>query len=96
MVRLAAAYRVVAGDLREVEPGMTRELQKMIMAHQVGRLDGEVSDSLDRSSNAAGRMETLIRDLLDYAKVRTEGKELVPTSCTESVGVSRSNARSQN
>ena len=85
MFRLAAAYRVVEGDIREVELGMTCDLQKMIVAHQVGRLDGEVRDSLDRSANAAGRMETLIRDLLDYAKVRTEGKDLVPTSCGESV-----------
>ncbi len=87
MPRLAAAFRVVADGLGELEPSMSREVQKMVLAGQDGRLHAEVNDSLQRSLKAAKRMQTLIDDLLDYAKVKTEGKELTPTSCAEAVAM---------
>jgi PAS domain S-box-containing protein len=37
--------------------------------HSVGVLDEEASDYLRRMTNAAGRMQTLIKDLLEYSQV---------------------------
>jgi PAS domain S-box-containing protein len=39
--------------------------------HSVGVLDDEASDYLRRMTNAAGRMQTLIKDLLEYSEVTT-------------------------
>ena len=42
-------------------------------------LDDQGRDYLDRMQNAAGRMQTLINDLLTYARVSTKAKPFVPT-----------------
>ena len=42
-------------------------------------LDDQGRDYLDRVQNAAGRMQTLINDLLTYSRVSTKAKPFVPT-----------------
>ena len=42
-------------------------------------LDDQGDDYLDRIQNAAGRMQTLINDLLTYSRVATKAKPFVPT-----------------
>ena len=42
-------------------------------------LDDQGRDYLDRIQNAAGRMQTLINDLLTYARVATKAQPFVPT-----------------
>jgi len=42
-------------------------------------LDDQGRDYLDRMQNAAGRMQTLINDLLTYSRVSTKAKPFVPT-----------------
>ena len=42
-------------------------------------LDDQGRDYLDRIQNAAGRMQTLINDLLTYARVATKARPFVTT-----------------
>ena len=44
-----------------------------------GALDDQGRDYLDRIQNAAGRMQTLINDLLTYARVATKARPFVTT-----------------
>lgn len=44
-----------------------------------GAMDDESREYLDRMLNAAGRMQTLIRDLLDFSRVATRAQPFVPT-----------------
>jgi signal transduction histidine kinase len=46
-----------------------------------GQLDGKARDYLDRALESAGRMQTLVNDLLTYARVGTPGKTLEPVDC---------------
>ncbi len=42
-------------------------------------IDDQGRDYLDRIQNAAGRMQTLINDLLTYARVATKARPFVTT-----------------
>jgi signal transduction histidine kinase len=42
-------------------------------------LDGECQDYLERMTNAAARMQSLITDLLTFSRVETKGQPFVPT-----------------
>jgi PAS domain S-box-containing protein len=42
-----------------------------LVEHSAGALDAEATDYLRRMTNAAGRMQTLINDLLEYSQVTT-------------------------
>jgi light-regulated signal transduction histidine kinase (bacteriophytochrome) len=44
-----------------------------------GAFDDQGRDYLDRIQNASGRMQTLINDLLTYARVATKARPFVPT-----------------
>ncbi len=44
-----------------------------------GAIDEHGRDCLDRIQNAAGRMQTLINDLLTYSRVSTKARPFVPT-----------------
>jgi light-regulated signal transduction histidine kinase (bacteriophytochrome) len=46
--------------------------------HSAGALDEEASDYLRRMTNAAGRMQTLINDLLEYSQVTLRPEPLQP------------------
>ena len=48
-----------------------------------GALDEQGRDYLDRVQNAARRMQTLINDLLTYARVTTKAQPFVPIDLTE-------------
>jgi signal transduction histidine kinase len=45
------------------------------------QLDDKGRDYLDRAQESAGRMQTLVNDLLTYARVGTPGKTLEPVDC---------------
>ena len=47
------------------------------------RLDPESADCLDRMQKAAHRMQTLIRDLLSFARVTTQAKPFLPVDLGE-------------
>lgn len=49
-------------------------------------LNAEAQDYLARMQNAAQRMETLIRDLLTYSRITTQGKPFKPTNLNEIIG----------
>jgi signal transduction histidine kinase len=46
-----------------------------------GQLDDKAREYLDRSLESAARMQTLVNDLLTYARVGTPGKTLEPVNC---------------
>jgi light-regulated signal transduction histidine kinase (bacteriophytochrome) len=45
------------------------------------QLDEKAREYLDRALESAGRMQTLVNDLLTYARVGTPGKTLEPVNC---------------
>ena len=75
---------VAAHDLREPLRTMKSYIQKLSKEYQ-DRLDPAAEGYVTRAVNAAVRMEALIRDLLAYSRVRTEGKEPARASTTEAV-----------
>ena len=48
-------------------------------------LDAEADDHINRTVNAADRMRLLIDDLLAYARVGSDGKELAPVACASTM-----------
>jgi len=54
---------------------------QILMLHYQEILDEEEKDSLSTLVNSGLRMRQMIRDLLTYSRVGTEGKKLVPTDC---------------
>jgi PAS domain S-box-containing protein len=75
---------VVAHDLRQPLRTMKSFIQKLAKEYQ-GKLDAEADDHIKRTVNAADRMRLLIDDLLAYARVGSDGKELAPVPCADSV-----------
>jgi light-regulated signal transduction histidine kinase (bacteriophytochrome) len=69
---------------------MKSYIQKLA-EHYQGRLDAQADDYITRSVNAADRMRVLIDDLLAYARVRTQGKEPVPTDCAAALAAACAN-----
>jgi PAS domain S-box-containing protein len=75
---------VAAHDLREPLRTMKSYIQKLDKEYR-DRLDPAADGYITRTVNAAVRMETLIRDLLAYSRVRTEGKDPAPVACGEAL-----------
>jgi signal transduction histidine kinase len=54
-----------------------------LRSRAIDSLEPQARDYLDRIQNAASRMQTLINDLLTYARVATKGQPFIPTDlCT--------------
>src|SRR5262249_43967620 len=81
---------VAAHDLREPLRTMKSYIQKLAREYP-DRLDPTADGYIARAVNAAVRMETLIRDLLAYSRVRTEGKEPAPVPCGEALTAALAN-----
>jgi PAS domain S-box-containing protein len=75
---------VAAHDLREPLRTMKSYVQKLAKEYE-DRLDSVAEGYVTRTVNAAVRMEALIRDLLAYSRVRTEGKEPSAVECGETL-----------
>ena len=56
---------------------------QILMLHYQEILDAEGKDCLSTLVNSGLRMRQMIRDLLTYSRVGTEGKKLVPTDCNK-------------
>ena len=76
---------VAAHDLKAPLRTMTGQIQELDKKYR-DRLDpGDREAFIAVSLASAGGMERLIEGLLEFSKVRTEGKEPAPTSCKEAV-----------
>jgi PAS domain S-box-containing protein len=73
---------VVTHDLREPLRSIKSFTQKLAQRYQGKLKDQEADDWMTRTINATDRMSTLIQNLLEYSRVRTQGKEPVPVGCT--------------
>jgi PAS domain S-box-containing protein len=85
---------VVAHDLRQPLRTMKSYIQKLAERYH-GQLDDQADDYITRSVNAADRMRALIDDLLAYSRVRTQGKDPVPVSCSEAVAAAWANLQAE-
>src|SRR5262245_1955832 len=81
---------VVAHDLRQPLRTMKSYIQKLDERWR-GQLDEASDDFIIRAVNASNRMRVLIDDLLTDSRVRTQGREPVPTSCGEALVAARAN-----
>jgi light-regulated signal transduction histidine kinase (bacteriophytochrome) len=81
---------VIAHDLRASLRTIKSYVQKL-PAHTLIQLDPEAADYLTRVINAADRMRIQIDDLLTYSRVRTQGKEPVPTDGAAAFAAARAN-----
>jgi PAS domain S-box-containing protein len=80
----------VAHDLREPLRTMAFYIQKLAERYQ-GQLDAQADDHITRCVNASGRMRDLISNLLAYSRVRTHGKEPVPTDSAAALAAACAN-----
>jgi len=81
---------VAAHDLREPLRTMKSYIQKLAKEYEE-RLDPAAGGYITRAVNAAVRMEALIRDLLAYSRVRTEGKDPSPVEAGEALAAALAN-----
>lgn len=81
---------VIAHDLRAPLRTIKSYTQKL-PAEKLAQLDPEAGDYLTRVVNAADRMRVQIDDLLTYSRVRTQGKEPVPTDCAAAFAAAYAN-----
>jgi signal transduction histidine kinase/CheY-like chemotaxis protein len=83
---------VVSHDLREplqVIKGFLRLFEKRYK----GKLDEKADQLIRFTIDGAERMQELIKDLLEYSKVGTKGKELKPTDCSLILNMAISNLK---
>jgi signal transduction histidine kinase len=63
----------------------------LIVSKNKGRLDPETDAWIDHAVQGAQRMRALINDLLSYARVESQGKPLVRTSCNAALQRAKEN-----
>jgi PAS domain S-box-containing protein len=81
---------VVAHDLRNPLMTIQGRIYSLVENH-ADKLDENARGLIDRAVMAGQRMTTLINDVLEYSKVRTEPKEPVPIDCARAVEVACEN-----
>jgi PAS domain S-box-containing protein len=84
---------VAAHDLREPLVGIAAYL-KILERRFKGKLDPDAHKFVSRSLEITLRMDSLVQNLLAYARLGTGSKSLEPTDCTVSLDRALSNLRS--
>lgn len=79
-------------DLKEPLMAITIDL-KLLKKRFEGKLDPEADKFIADTIDEAMRMQTLINDMLSYARLGTNGKPFVPTDCTAILKRSLANLR---
>jgi PAS domain S-box-containing protein len=81
---------VIAHDLKIPLRTMKSYIQMLAERYQ-GRLDDQADGYIGRCVRAAVRMEKLIEDLLEFSRVRTQGKAPASTKCAAALETAKAN-----
>ncbi len=73
---------VASHDLKEPLRAVSGYLQLLERRHKA-QLEPKARDFVDRAVKAAGRMDSLINDLLSYSRLSRQSKPPAPTDCNE-------------
>ncbi len=82
---LASFAYVASHDLQEPLRTLAG-FSELLSTRYRGRLDAQADEFLEFLVDAAGRMQTLVNDLLSYSRVGTRGEPFQPVDCNDLLG----------